>query len=92
MKKLSRLSIIILAGLLFVGFCQPVFAAAGKVNINEAPKSELVVLKYVGDKIADRIIDYRKANPFEKPEDIMKVKGIGLKIFDANKDLIVVKE
>lgn len=92
MKIMKKLSIVLLISLLFVGFCQPVFAAAGKVNINEAPKSELVVLKYVGDKIADKIIDYRKANPFEKPEDIMKVKGIGLKIFDANKDLIIVKE
>ena len=90
MRKLSRHSIILLAGLLFVGFCQPVFATAGKININAASKNELVVLKYVGDKIADRIIDYRTTQPFEKPEDIMKVKGIGLKIFDANKDLIIV--
>ncbi|CCK81343.1 ComEA family DNA-binding protein [Desulfobacula toluolica] len=89
---MKKTSIILLISLLFISFCQPVFAASEKININEATKSELVVLKYVGDKIADRIIDYRKAHPFEKSEDIMKVKGIGLKIFDANKDLIIVKD
>lgn len=92
MRKLNRFSIIILISLLFVSFCQPALASKGKININTATKKELVTLKNVGDKIADRIIEYRKAHPFEKPEDIMKVKGIGQKVFDANKDLIVVKD
>jgi len=92
MKKMKKLSILILIGLLFVGFCQPVLAATGKININSATKKELVTLKHVGDKIADRIIEYRKAHPFEKPEDIMKVKGVGQKVFDANKQLITIKD
>ena len=66
-------------------------ASTGKVNINTAGKSQLVTLKHVGDKIADRIIEYRKAHPFKAPEDIMKVKGIGQKVFEANKDRIIVK-
>jgi competence protein ComEA len=92
MKKLQKFSILLLASLLFLSFCQPVMAAKGKININTATKKELVTMKQVGDKIADRIIEYRKDNPFEKIEDIMKVKGIGQKAFDANKQLITVTD
>ena len=91
MKRIKKVSLLILAGLLFLCFCQPVVAGSGKININTATKKELVTLKYVGKKLADRIIEYRKAHSFEKPEDIMKVKGVGQKVFDANKDLIIVK-
>ena len=92
MKKISTISIIILASLLFLSFCQPVIAGSGKININTAAKKELVTMKHIGDKIADRIIEYRKANPFKNPKDIMKVKGVAQKIFDVNKHLIIVKD
>jgi competence protein ComEA len=69
----------------------PAAASAGKVNINTDDKAQLVTLKHVGDKIADRIIEYRKAHPFQSPEEIMKVKGVGPKVFEANKDRIIVK-
>ena len=48
-------------------------------------------LDRVGPKYAQRIIDYREhVEPFKKPEDIMKVKGIGKKTWEANKHRIVV--
>ena len=60
-----------------------------KVNINKASADELSTLKRIGPSYAQRIVDYRKQNgPFEKPEDIMKVRGIGIKTFEANKDFI----
>ena len=60
-----------------------------KVNINKASVNELSTLKRIGPSYAQRIVDYRKQNgPFEKPEDIMKVRGIGIKTFEANKDFI----
>jgi len=62
-----------------------------KININTATLEELVELKRVGSKIALRIIDYRSETPFETPEDIMKVPGIGKRIYEENKDLIVVE-
>ena len=66
------------------------FATAGplradgddKININLASAEELQTLARVGPVYAARIIDYREKNgPFEKPEDIMKVSGIGLKTY-----------
>ena len=60
-----------------------------KININKATVEELSTLKRVGQSYAQRIVDYRNANgPFQKPEDIMKVQGIGVKTFEVNKDII----
>jgi len=62
-----------------------------KININTAPIEELVKLERIGPKYAQRIIEYRAKNPFEKPEDISKVPGIGEKTYEVNKDIIVVE-
>jgi competence protein ComEA len=91
MKKNKRVVSIIFIGLLVMLYLIPAVASTGKVNINTADKAQLVTLKHVGDKIADRIIEYRKSHPFAVPEDIMKVKGVGEKVFAANKDRIIVK-
>jgi comEA protein len=62
-----------------------------KVNINTATASELETLPRVGPKIAQRIIDFRTKNGnFKKVEEIMKVQGIGEKVFEEIKDLITV--
>ncbi len=91
MKQNKKIVSIIFIGLLVMLYLIPAVASTGKVNINTDDKAQLVTLKNVGDKIADRIIEYRKTHPFEVPEDIMKVKGIGQKVFDSNKDRIIVK-
>jgi competence protein ComEA len=82
---------IVLIGLLLLGFMVPAATGADKVNINTDSKEQLMTLHNIGDVVADRIIEYRKAQPFETPEDIMKVKGVGQKTFESNKDRIVVK-
>ncbi len=92
MLKHRRILSIVFMGLLVMLYIIPAVASPGKVNINTDGKSQLVTLKHVGDKIADRIIEYRKTSPFKIPQDIMKVKGIGQKVFDANKDRIIVKK
>jgi comEA protein len=62
-----------------------------KVNINTAPASELETLPRIGPKVAQRIVDFRTKNGnFKKVEEIMKVQGIGEKVFDGIKDLITV--
>ena len=63
-----------------------------KININTVAVEELVQLKWIGPKYAQRIIEYREKNgPFEKPEDIMLVSGIGPRAWEANKDRITVE-
>ena len=92
---MRRSLIAILAILALVSaFSFSAYADAGKkVNINSASVKELTTLKKIGPKYSQRIVDYRSAmGPFENPEDIMKVKGISDKIFEMNKERIVVKD
>ena len=91
MEKNKRILSIVFIGLLVMLYLIPAVANTGKVNINTDGKTQLITLKHVGDKIADRIIEYRKTSPFKVPGDIMKVKGVGQKVFEANKDRIIVK-
>lgn len=66
-------------------------APKAKININTAPASELETLPRIGPKVAQRIVDFRTKNGnFKKVEEIMKIQGIGEKIFDQIKDLITV--
>lgn len=66
-------------------------APKAKVNINTAPASELETLPRIGPKVAQRIVDFRTKNGnFKRVEEIMKVQGIGEKVFETIKDLITV--
>jgi competence protein ComEA len=66
-------------------------SAMDPININTAPVEQLSELERVGAKYAQRIVEYREKNgPFKAPEEIMNVKGIGPKTWEANKDRIVV--
>ena len=65
-------------------------AKDGKVNINTATVEELKTLKGVGEKKAEAIIEYRKKNgSFQTKEDLMKVRGIGKKLFESFQERIV---
>ena len=65
-------------------------AKDGKVNINTATVEELKTLKGVGEKKAGAIIEYRKKNgSFQTKEDLMKVRGIGKKLFESFQERIV---
>ena len=70
---------------------QTVAKAGDKVNINTASLEELQKLPRIGPQIAQRILDYRKENGnFRKIEDLLKVRGIGEKVYAQLKDLITV--
>lgn len=60
-----------------------------KININTADLALLMTLNGIGEVKAQAIIDYRETHgPFKTIEEIMKVKGIGLKTFEKIKDYI----
>jgi competence protein ComEA len=66
--------------------------ADGKVNINEASKTDLMKLSGVGPGGAQKIIDYRDAHgPFKKAQDLEKVDGVGKGVLEKNAGRIVVK-
>lgn len=61
------------------------------ININTAPKEQLILLPGVGDATAEKILMYRKeVGNFKKIEDIMKIKGIGTKKFEKMKSFITI--
>jgi comEA protein len=61
------------------------------ININTASVQQLSTLPRIGDKIARRIVDFRKKNgKFKRVEDLMKVSGVGEKVFIKLKERITV--
>lgn len=59
------------------------------VNVNTASQEELQSLPGIGEVIAQRIIEYRETHgPFQAPEDLLKVKGIGPKKLETLRDRI----
>ena len=60
------------------------------ININNADKSQLCSLPGIGEVIADRIIEYRASNRFNKKEDLMSVKGIGKAMYEELESLITI--
>lgn len=51
---------------------------AGLLDINRATMTQLMALPGIGPALAGRILDYREnVGRFARPEDLIKVKGIG---------------
>lgn len=70
--------------LLFGGF---LFAS---LNLQTANKEELMEIKGIGEKKAEQIIEYRKKNKINSPEDLKNIKGIGDNIVNNVKNNITV--
>jgi competence protein ComEA len=63
--------------------------AQAALNLNTATVDQLAALPGLGERMAQRIVEYRqKHGPFKKPEDLMNVKGIGEKNFLRLKSLV----
>lgn len=62
-----------------------------RININTATEEELCELYGIGEKFSARIIRYREnEGEFKQVQDIMKVNGIGKKLFEKIRDYICV--
>jgi len=73
--------LVTLAGLLFA-----------VVDINSADKKELTTLKGIGAKKAEAILKYRKDHCFKSVDELTKIKGIGKKFIEKNRDNLKVGE
>ena len=64
---------------------------SGKINLNTSSKVELMKLPGVAEKTAIAILEYRQTTRFNKPSDIMKIKGIGTKKYEKMREYIEVR-
>ncbi len=70
-------------------FMQLQDAPVRKININDASAAELSGLPGIGEKMAERIVEYRNAKgPFRSVEDLQNIKGIGKKMFAKIKPFV----
>ncbi|MBW2574605.1 MAG: helix-hairpin-helix domain-containing protein [Deltaproteobacteria bacterium] len=93
MSKTKNVLILCIAVVMVMAFSVPSWSGdIVKINLNKATVAELTQLKGIGQKYAERIVEFREKNgPFTKTEDLMNVKGISLKTWEKNKDLITVE-
>jgi len=64
----------------------------GRININSADKQTLKLLPGIGDKLAERILDYRRqTGKFYELEDLKNVKGFNNRTLERTRDLIVIE-
>ncbi len=77
---------------LLLALC-PVLVLAGPVNVNTADAETLSAeLQGVGLSRARAIVEYREAHgPFKRIEELARVKGIGSRTLEINRDNILLE-
>jgi len=97
MKRLKTFAASLVALGLLAGVLASSALAAGKaaptskVNLNTASAQQLATLPGVGEKLADRIVEYRqKSGGFRAAEELMNVAGVGEKNFAKLQPYVVV--
>jgi competence protein ComEA len=62
----------------------------GVVNLNSAPEDKLTLLPGIGPRKAQAIVEHRRAHPFRRADELVKVKGIGRKLFGRVRHYVTV--
>ncbi len=62
----------------------------GQVNLNTATAEQLQMLPGIGAATAERIVEARKEKPFEFTWEVVRVKGIGAKLYRKLEDRLLV--
>ena len=88
MKLVNTIILTLLLALPIIGF------SAETININTADKETLMeVIKGVGEKKAEAIIEYRKEHgSFKSVDDLTNVKGISASIIEKNRTMLTTSE
>jgi competence ComEA-like helix-hairpin-helix protein len=63
----------------------------GKVDLNTADKDLLMSVAGIGDKLAQRIIEYRKKQPFREEEELKNIEGFTKYRYEKIKDFFTVR-
>lgn len=98
MRGNKILNFLLIFGLACCGTTTPALAAGsqttmnGVININTASTLELMQLPGIGLAKAEQIVDYRSHRQFRKTSDLMKIKGVGRKMYDRIADHLTVSE
>ena len=66
-------------------------SAADRVDLNQASAAEIAaVLSGIGLKRAEQIIAYRERfGPIQTPEELLAIKGIGVKTLEKNRSRMI---
>jgi DNA uptake protein ComE-like DNA-binding protein len=67
------------------------YAPVFTVDLNLSPADSLELLPGIGPVLAARIVAYRDSTRFERPDDILKVEGIGYKTYEKLRSFLRVR-
>lgn len=73
----------------FIGY---ISSDIGKINLNRATKEMLLDIPGIGEKLAERIIEYRiDKGRFKDIEELKNIKGIGNSKYEQIKDYFLIE-